>query len=256
MGDIGLLRYIGLNTNLNVIDNHVKSYYKYYSPEQIQFYPYLNGYYVEFDTDTLGEFYLISTKQDADAIQNINLIGFSAQKVNDDVYLEWETTREVNSKEFVIQYSFDASTFIDVDTVPAGGFSSNTTLYNYLHELNAISGIFYYRIKMVDNIGNISFSLIDSVYFAPNVGVKQNTLNIKAYISENDIIVEMKNRLQTPSIVHLFNSLGQLQFSKKINFSNGVNPLGINDFTHWSKGAYFLQILTEEYNYYSKLMKQ
>lgn len=256
MGDIGLLRYIGLNTNLDIIDNHVKSYYKYYSPSEIQFYPYNEGYYVEFNTDTLSEFYLLSTKQDADAILNINLIDFSAQKINDDVYLEWKTTREVNSKEFIIQYSFDAATFIDIDTVPAGNFSTNTTLYNYLHQLNATSGIYYYRIKMVDNTNKFSFSLIDSVYFAPNVGVKQNSIIVRAYITENDINIELKNKLQTPSTVNVYNSLGQLQFSKKMTLANGINPLGITNFSNWSNGAYYLQIQAGEHSYYSKLMRQ
>lgn len=256
MGDISLIRYIGLNTNLDIVDNHVRAYYKYYSPAEIQFYPYLNGYYVEFNTDTLGEFYLISTKQDADAIQNINLLDFSAQKLDDDVYLQWKTTREVNSKEFVIQYSFDASTFIDIDTVPAGGFSNNTTLYNYLHLLNATSGVYYYRIKMVDNTNKFTYSLIDSVYFAPSVGVKQNPIAANAYISESDIVVEFKNKLQTPSTVFVYNTLGQLQFTKKMTLVNGINPLGIPDFLNWSNGAYFLQIQTTEHSYYNKLMKQ
>ncbi|MCC6584298.1 MAG: S8 family peptidase [Chitinophagales bacterium] len=256
MGDIGLLRYVGLNTNLDIIDNHVKSYYKYFSPSEIQFYPYQNGYFVEFNTDTLGEFYLISLKSDADAIQSINLLDFAAQKNNDDVYLSWKTTREVNSKQFIIQYSFDASTFIDVDTVPAGGFSSNTTLYNYLHELNANSGIYYYRIKMVDNTNKFTFSLIDSVYFTPSVGIKQNSVLANAYISGQDIVIEFKNKLQTPSTVLVYNSLGQLQFSKKMSLVNGINPLGISNFQNWSKGAYYLQIQAGEHSYYSKLMKQ
>ena len=71
------MRYIGLNTNLDAFDNHVKSYYKNFTPAEIQFYPYQNGYFVEFETDTLGEFYLISLKQDANAIQNINLRDFA-----------------------------------------------------------------------------------------------------------------------------------------------------------------------------------
>lgn len=256
MGDIRMLRYIGLNTNLDIFDNHVTSYYKYFTPQEIQFYPYQNGYYVEFNTDTLGEFYLISTKQDKDAIQNVNLIDFSAQKLDDDVYLNWETTREINSKSFVIQYSFDAQTFIDIDTLPAGGFSTNITPYNYLHQLNASIGIYYYRIKMVDNSNRFTYSLIDSVYFAPNVGFTENTTSIKTYITTNDIVVEFKNKLQTPSTINVYNSLGQLQFTTKLQLVNGVNPLGITDFLHWSNSAYYLQIQTPKTNYYSKLMKQ
>ena len=210
MGDIGMLRYLGLNTNLDIIDNHVNllkyrqvNRYKYYTPEEIQFYPYNGGYYVEFTTDTLGEFYLVSTKNDADAVQSINISDFSAVPLDNDVYLEWISSQEINSKEFVIQYSFDGQTFIDVDTVPAGVFSNHATNYNFLHLLNSNGGVFYYRIKIVDNTNKFTFTQIDSVYFAPRVGVKENTTQIKAYISTNDIMVEFKNKIFLPGALVL-----------------------------------------------------
>ena len=37
MGDIGMIRYFGLNTNLEIGDNHVRNYYKYYTPTEIHF---------------------------------------------------------------------------------------------------------------------------------------------------------------------------------------------------------------------------
>lgn len=256
MGDIGMIRYIGLNTDLDISDNHVRAYYKYYTPQDIRFYPFQNGYYVEFQTDTLGEFYLISTKQDANAIQNINIQDFSAQILNDDVYLQWQTSREINSRDFVVQYSFDGITFIDVDTVPAAGFSNALTNYNFLHELNTTSGIYYYRLKMEDNINQVTYSLIDSVYFAPTVGIKQNSTSALSYIANNDIVISMKNTAAMPANISVYNTLGQLQFSKKYVLQNGINPLGISDFMHWPSSPYFLQIQGAEHSFYSKLIKQ
>lgn len=256
MGDIGLLRYIGLNTNLDIIDNYVNAYYKYYSPQQIQFYPYENGYYVALETDTLGEFYLISTKQDLSAIGTANLIDFAAHRINDDVYLEWKTTVENNNKEFVIQYSFDATTFINIDTVPAGNYSTSTTLYNYLHQLNATTGVYYYRIMIIGNTNKIAYSQIDSVYFAPTVGIAPNVLVVKAYISENDIVIQQENKQTSQATINVFNALGQLQFTKKMELYNGIQPLGIPNFKSWSNGALFLQIKTDKHTYYSKLLKQ
>ena len=256
MGDIGLLRYIGLNTNLDIIDNYVNAYYKYYSPQQIQFYPYQNGYFVEFQTDTLGEFYLLSTKQDYNAIGSANLIDFNVNRVNDDVFLEWKTTVELNNKEFIIQYSFDATTFINIDTIPAGNNSSATTLYNYLHALNATSGIYYYRIAIVSNSNKKSYSQIDSVYFAPIVGVNQNTHAVKSFITINDIVLEFKNVIHTQAEVNVFNALGQLQFTKKMWLQNGIQALQIPNFESWSNGTLLLQIKTNTQNYYSKLIKQ
>ncbi|MCB0507696.1 MAG: S8 family peptidase [Bacteroidetes bacterium] len=256
MGDIGLLRYIGLNTDLDVNNNYVNAYYRYFSPEEIQFYPYLNGYYIALESDTLGEFYLISTHSDANAIGSANLIDFAAHKVNDDVYLEWKTTIEKNSKEFVIQYSFDAQTFINVDTVPAGINSTTTTAYNYLHELNANAGIYYYRIMIVDNANKKSYSLIDSVYFAPTVGIKQQSINVSAFIASDDIVLDWKNKVTTPAIIRIYDVLGQLQWNKNVVLQNGRQSLGIENFNRWSNGALFMQIQTENQNYYIKLIKQ
>ena len=59
------------------------------------------------------------------------------------MYLQWQTTHQVNSSYFIIQYSF-AINFINVDTVPAGGFPNKVTQYNYLHQLNATSGIYLF----------------------------------------------------------------------------------------------------------------
>lgn len=256
MGDIALLRYIGLNTNLDISDNHVRSYYKHYSPNEIHFYPYQAGYFVEFETDTLGEFYLISTKKSSNAIQSVSLTDFSAQRLNDDVYLQWMSTQEKDSKEFVIQYSFDGSTFINVDTLPAGGNSNNNTLYNYLHKLNVTSGIYYYRIKIVDKNNKATYSLIDSVRFESTVGIKQNTTSVVAFVSSDDIVIAFKNKPQMQATVNVFNTSGQLQFTKKIFLHNGENSLGISNFTQWSKGAYFMQIQGQEQSFYSKLLKQ
>ena len=102
----------------------------------------------------------------------------------------------------------------------------------------------------------IRFLGVASVYFVPSVGIKQNLVEANAYISGEDIVVEFKNKQQTSAAFFVYNSLGQLQFSKKLVLGNGINPLGISNFHNWSNGAYYLQIQAGEHSYYSKLMKQ
>lgn len=109
---------------------------------------------------------------------------------------------------------------------------------------------------MIDNANKISYSLIDSVYFAPTVGVKNHEYLANAYVAENDIVVELKNKTQLPAQVHIYNTNGQLQFAKKMTLSNGKNELGIANFASWSNGIYFLQIRNEKQNYYTKLLIQ
>ena len=86
--------------------------------------------------------------------------------------------------------------------------------------------------------------------------MKENSQTIKAYISENDIVLDLKNAITFIGNANVYNSLGQLLFSKKMQFLNGVQSLQIPNFKSWSNGALFLQIQSDNKNYYVKLMKQ
>ena len=109
---------------------------------------------------------------------------------------------------------------------------------------------------MEDNTNQVTYSLIDSVNFTPTVGIKQNSIAALSYIADNDIVISMKNTAAMPAIINVYNAAGQLQFTRKYVLQNGINPLGISDFTHWPNSPYFLQIQGTEHSFYSKLIKQ
>jgi hypothetical protein len=255
MGDISMLRYTGLNTNLAPGDNHIRSYYKYFTPEDIQFYPVKSGYYVEALTDTLGEFYLMGSKPDPDATPAINLVSLTVVAVNDDAYLQWQTLKEFNSNSFVIQYSFDAVNFISVDTVPASNNSNIPIDYNYIHEVNATDAVFYYRILIKDNSGNSTYSLIDSVRFNSATPVFTNTRSIRCFISSGDVIIDNNNKLNGEYTARLYRPDGSLVFSRNMFFNDGWNALGVRSFASWANGAYLMELFNDQERYFSKLVK-
>lgn len=78
------------------------------------------------------------------------------------VNLNWITATESNTKEFVVQRSFDAVLFENIGTVIAAGNSSEKRSYSYLDGLTLGSqrNILYYRLKTVDGDGKFSLSNI------------------------------------------------------------------------------------------------
>jgi hypothetical protein len=103
---------------------------------------------------------------------------FHARSESSDVKLEWKTSEEINLKNFVIQRRTPQTSYIDLAVVPPKGSNS---FYSYIDE-SAYKGsdlIFVYRLKIVDNNNQVSFS--SEVSVSPNVsGVKRTWGSIKA----------------------------------------------------------------------------
>lgn len=81
---------------------------------------------------------------------------------NNKTDLNWSTTAEINSANFIVERSADGSFFIPVLTVPAAG-NSSTPRYYHTSDHPSSNGIVYYRLKIIDKDGKFSYSNIISV---------------------------------------------------------------------------------------------
>jgi hypothetical protein len=121
-----------------------------------------------------------------------DVLSFTAVKQNDGtVLLGWNTTNEKAGRQYKIQVSGDGSNFSDyaaVDSDPVAGDAS----YTYSYPVDpTISGRLYFRLRIVDESGAMSFSVIriidldrgmqpvkNSFYCYPNPAVDFISLNI------------------------------------------------------------------------------
>lgn len=76
--------------------------------------------------------------------------------------LSWATTSETNSDRFEIEHSLNARSWNQIGTIQSVGESSMVRPYLFNH-IEAISGINYYRLKMVDRDGTYAFSRIERI---------------------------------------------------------------------------------------------
>lgn len=179
----------------------------------------------------------------------ITLIDFTGALKGNNVLLEWNTSTEINSKEFQIEKSNDGITYRKLNTIPAAGISTIVKKYNYLDveatELN------YYRLKMVDMDG---FTKQSDVVIVKNPGLSQSVsvLNnpFRDYIS-----------IRFAKIPKGGVSLKLVDLSGKVISSNEFfNPLSsIIRFDYnqaLSSGIYILHVGNEGKQYSIKLLKQ
>jgi hypothetical protein len=106
----------------------------------------------------------------------VKLTSFSALKNNDFVSLKWSTADEVNMNRYETERSADGRNFSFLSSIAARNQSSSN---NYSSDdRNPLRGISYYRLKTIDNSGEVTYSKIVSVQFStgPIISLYPNPL--------------------------------------------------------------------------------
>ena len=107
-----------------------------------------------------------------------DILVFTAEAQVDAVLLSWRTGVEVNLSTFEVQRSSNGTSFYTVgDVEPTGSYSE----YQYLDGslLKQDSKTYYYRIKILDTTGAVSYSEVREVTLSFS-GIQQTWGSIKA----------------------------------------------------------------------------
>lgn len=155
---------------------------------------------------------------------------FSLQRSSNNVIITWQTQQEVNSDRFEVERSFDNESFELVGTVPSHGNSTRVNNYSYSVNTNTGNPSFF-RIKLVDKDGSISFTPIKSI--------KGNNLKADYAIFPNPSLGNAKitiTDLNEPAIVQVLDNSGRLIKSFSLVRSNTV---GVDNL---QQGTYIIRI--------------
>lgn len=101
----------------------------------------------------------------------LRLVSFGGYLSNNDARLQWITENESDMRLFEVERSFDGAVFTGIKQVDAANRSTRTE-YNALDAgitTQTSSGVVYYRLKMIDRNGNISYSRIVKISLGRNV---------------------------------------------------------------------------------------
>lgn len=178
------------------------------------------------------------------------LLNFTATLNGKAAELQWTTSTEINTKNFIVERSVDGTNFHPIGSVNARGNSAQKTSYKFddAGALNAGANKLYYRLQMVDRDGKFTYSKIATVQIVNGklFVVYPNPVKDQLQITSNASLNNAQIRItdQSGKVVY------QQQLSNmQAGTPNKINVGGLN------KGVYYLQLITGSDVQTTKFMK-
>ncbi len=187
-----------------------------------------------FDDNGLGKSYTFPF-QNCQITLPAELVEFKGQKIQTSVLLNWLSVSEDNLDIYELQRSNDARQFSTIALAIPKGSTYNE--YSYRDD-QPLKGMNYYRLKMKDEDGSISYSSIVAIQF--------NTAAVKGIrISPNpvagDIHAQISGQATGVYQLEILNGLGQVIISRQIMISQENQtetirrPSGIKAGSYWMR---------------------
>ncbi|MFT3908117.1 MAG: T9SS type A sorting domain-containing protein [Ferruginibacter sp.] len=170
----------------------------------------------------------------------LSFIRVKAFRQDRNIMVDWTVANEANIAQYEIQHSADGRNFSQLGTQAARNINGvGSQEYNLL-DVQPYSGDNFYRIKSVNNSGEIKYSQI------VNVNMKGDPSSIAVYpnpVKEDGIVsVSMMNQPKAVYKVNLINVLGQVIFTRTINHDGGNSVYSFELNGSLAHGTYQLQV--------------
>ncbi|RYY13142.1 MAG: T9SS type A sorting domain-containing protein, partial [Chitinophagaceae bacterium] len=181
-----------------------------------------------------------------------SLTSFSATEIENGVQLRWTTENENKSRHYQIQASGNGVDFKTIGSTNAEVNNSYTQQYSFVHAKIPASTI-YYRLKILDADGRISYSKVTairqaespalSVSIFPNPALVNPTLNIKCV--ENG-----------EGIVSVLNMHGSVLSNQKLKLNKGDNNVVLESVNKLPAAVYNIRLSIKGKSMYTRLIIQ
>ena len=153
-----------------------------------------------------------------DTILPVTFISINGSLVQNKVVLDWNVGSQINVLSYIIEKSVDGLNFQQVAVLPA----NNSLITNYSFKDNYISGLNYYRIKMICSDGSKCYSKV---------------IDVNDFVTKDDFAIVSSNPTNSSSVqlqlnadkgrykFTLTNMLGEVVMMKNISYSGGKQSL-------------------------------
>lgn len=171
----------------------------------------------------------------------IELINFSATKLDGQVQLDWSTQTEINNDFFTIERSADGIHFEALQTHDGAGTTSRRNDYRSFDD-TPLNGYNYYRLRQTDYDGQTAVFPVEVVFFSGNSSVQVNIYPNPSNGSELYLDITGMEDVAKPVDVNIWSISGVLLRSFQVYpsaSSEGKNLLGDGNL---SIGTYIVQV--------------
>lgn len=170
----------------------------------------------------------------------VELSSFTASIQNKEVVLNWATATEINNYGFEVERSFDKTNWNTLAFKNGYGNSNSVKDYTYTDKDITKNGMYYYRLKQIDNNGDFEYSNIVEV--SVNIPIKfevsqnyPNPFNPVTNISFN--LPEASN-----VTLYIFNAIGQQIKTINAGYKEAGKHTIEFDGSSLNSGVYFYKV--------------
>ena len=169
--------------------------------------------------------------------------------------INWITENEINTSRFFVERSTDNSSFAGVGDVAAAGNFTGIKNYSLQNDISTLTSnaIIYYRIKVVDVDGKITYSNTVTVRLSGIKGIKTWPNPIA-----DNVTIAMYSSVNTNAEVRIMDVAGKTVTVSNYNIVKGNNQINVTDLARMAKGIYMMQVKDKAGNiqFVQKLIKE
>jgi uncharacterized repeat protein (TIGR01451 family) len=184
----------------------------------------------------------------------VTLVSFTGILLHDNkVKIDWNTSLEINCKQYNVERSIDGRIFNEVAEVAGSGTTNLMHSYSITDDVSAAaSSIVYYRLKQIDLDGKANYSRVIAVKLKGST--KPINISPNPFSSYLNITTEWAN--SEVITVKVINVQGTEVISKNIKMSKGLNYVSIEELSKLPSGNYFIQFISSTQTTSKKITKQ
>jgi hypothetical protein len=186
------------------------------------------------------------------AILPVRITGTKAYEKNKGVQIDWSADSESNIELYEVEKSADAQHFITIGSSKAKNNPAITASYSCT-DVSPYSGDNYYRIKTIDNAGNVKLSEVLRVQLTDQI----NTISITNNPGDGKNVRLLFNNVDKGNyMVTVVSAAGEKMFTGTTSYTGGRAYQQIDLQHQLSPGMYHLQVTNGAFTKALKLLVQ
>jgi len=173
---------------------------------------------------------------------------------NTTIAVNWETLREYENATFVLETSYNTpDNFTEINQQAGNGTTEISAQFNYEDTAFGVNTLIYYRIKMIDTQGNITYSSIIEINLSTaGVGDEDlSNLNIELYpnpAKTNEVTLKLNTRFTDKNAkLELYSLQGKRLSVQTLNVIEGANSFKLKIGEGLTNGIYLVRVSTTNY---------
>ncbi len=170
----------------------------------------------------------------------INFTTVKAYQKENNIAVEWNIATETNIVKYEVEKSPNGQLFTKAADINARGNNGAAT-YNWL-DVNSITGNNYYRIKAIENSGNVKYSEIVNV----KIGKARGIVVYPNPVTNKTITIQLNDQQKGTYTIRLFNTSGQTVYSNRIVYMGGAATQTLKLNSNIAKGNYTIEVTGAE----------